>query len=172
LLSCDFEVLEPVAAEGVDGDFGALLLAPDDGVLAWVLEPPEAEPEDDLPLLLAPADDDEPAFIMSSNSVRLSCPSLFLSALSKSMRAEPELDLPAPAEALPPEDALPVAALPPEAALPEDLALLLCDVAGFACASLFFDASFAYADALAKASRDMLSSTDLIFMRSPLSMDG
>jgi hypothetical protein len=139
------------------------------GVLLALLEPLE-----DLsvllvaPLLVEPVDADESPFIMASNSARLSCPSLFLSALVKSSRSAPPLDLLAPAEELPlallasAEELPPAEALPPAAVLPEAL-LLLCDVEGFACASLFFAASLAYADALAKANRDMLSSIVLNF---------
>jgi hypothetical protein len=87
-------------------DFGSLPFAPEveDGFVRSLLP-------------LAPAVADESPFVIASNSARLSCPSLFLSALSKSRRAAPPADAPV----LLPEDAA------PEDVAPEVLALLLCE---------------------------------------------
>lgn len=134
------------------------------------------------PEVLAPAE--APPFIMSLNSARLSWPSLFLSALSKSYcapaRLEPaEADEDLSFEALAPVEALPlapvevdddlslVAALAPvEAAPPE--ALPLCDIEGFAEVSFCFFASCAWALPKASATSDKLNNKGLIgFIKSP-----
>jgi hypothetical protein len=129
-----------------DGALGALApeAAPDEGDWLVLAEDEEglllAEPEVLAPAELPPAEADESPFTMASNSERLSCPSLFLSAFSKSRRSAPRLDLLAPADALPPEDALSLlfaVLLAPADALPEALESL-CDIDGFACASLLF----------------------------------
>ena len=123
--------------------FSSLLPAGEDGWVFVALElawPGLVEPA---PAVLAPAE--APPFIISLNSLRLSCPSLFLSALSKSYcaPARPEPLAPPDADddlssrlALAPPDALPP--LAPAEALPPAELLPLCDVEGFACVSLGF----------------------------------
>jgi hypothetical protein len=133
-------------------DFGSLAFVPEveDGFVRSLLP------------LVAPAVADESPFAIASNSARLSCPSLFLSALSKSRRAAPLADAPV----LPPEDA------EPEELAPEVLALLLCEAGDFAWLSLLFLlASFAYADAPANAINDMPSTRALNFMDVSFSID-
>jgi hypothetical protein len=163
---------------------GVLALPELEGVLALpeVLAPPEAlDPAEDFPVEEddLPVDDEDlpveapaPALFIASNSERLSCPSLFVSSLSKSMPPFAFEPL-APAEALPlfgvllPAEALPLlAALLPVEALPEDLASPLCDIDGFAEESLW--AFLSSAACAAKASREKLTSNGVTnFIRTP-----
>ncbi|HKQ29408.1 MAG TPA: hypothetical protein VJT77_12465 [Burkholderiales bacterium] len=127
------------------------------GVLLGLLDVPDVEDgvllveeglDMSLPLVDPPLAADEPPFTMASNSARLSCPSWFLSALSKSMCDEPAL-----LALLPPDEA------DPELAEPE---VALGDFAWLSV--LFLLASAAYADAVPSATRDRPRTKALNFM--------
>ena len=115
--------LSSVLAPEDDGDCGFAVLEPDGAPLVC----PAPEP-------VAPAE--APPFIISLNSLRLSCPSLFLSALSKSNWPPARLEPLAPLEA-DEESRLALASLEALPLAPAEL-LPLCDMEGFACVSLCF----------------------------------
>jgi hypothetical protein len=146
----DFDVL--------DDEDGVLELedgVPEDGVL-------DVDDGFDMSLLLVepPVADDELPFVMASNSARLSWPSLFLSALSKSMPETPLL-------AVPPEEAEPLLepVLDPALADPGFAACVEGALGDFVWLSLvFLPVSAAYAEAAPKAMSDMPRTNALIFM--------
>ena len=133
----DFDVLLDDGDDVLELDDGEL----DDGVLEdGVLD---VEDGFDMSLLLVEPVEALP-FVMASNSARLSCPSLFLSALSKSM-------LEAPLLALPPDEAEPWVE-PVLEPLLADPVVALGDFAELS--DLFWLASAAYAGAVPRATRD------------------